>query len=242
MLERVLGTEAVLDEAVEILIHEAYREAIREQRLVPLAQAAVDVVQAEEGKPFRFTATVQVPPEVKLGDYRNFPFAPEIEPTDDAKVQTVIDELRDQNASLRPVEDRPAGKGDYAVLGFVGTRDGVPFEGGTTERMPLILGEERLIPGFEDHVVGPSVGDSVEFDITFPEEYAEPTLAGQAAHFTVDLRELREKVPPAEDDELARSMGDFGPGALRRRSASGWSGTPWTGPATASPTGSSTTR
>lgn len=209
MLERVLGMEAVLDEAVEILIQEAYREAIREQRLVPLAQAAVDVVQAEEGKPFRFTATVQVPPEVKLGDYRNFPFAPEIEPTDDAKVQTVIDELRDQNASLRPVEDRAAAKGDYAVIGFAGTRDGVPFEGGTTERMPLILGEERLIPGFEDHVVGLSVGDSVEFDTTFPEEYAEPTLAGQAAHFAVDLKELREKVPPAEDDEFARSMGDF---------------------------------
>ena len=209
MLERVLGTEAVLDEAVELLIQEAYREAIREQKLVPLAQAAVDVVQAEEGKPFRFTATVQVPPEVRLGDYRDFPFAPEIEPIDDAKVQTVIDELRDQNASLRPVEDRPAAKGDYAVIGFVGTRDGVPFEGGTTERMPLILGEERLIPGFEDHVVGLSLGDSVEFDITFPEEYAEPTLAGQAAHFAVDLRELREKVPPAEDDEFARSMGDF---------------------------------
>ena len=117
------------------------------------------MVQAEEGQPFRFTALVQVPPEVTLGDYRRFNFAPEIEPIDDAKVASVIDELRDQNASLRPADERPAEKGDYAVIGFVGTRDGIPFEGGSAERMPLILGEDRLIPGFEDHIVGLSVGD-----------------------------------------------------------------------------------
>ncbi len=209
MLERVLGAEAILDEAVDLLLQEGYREAIRDQRIVPLAQASVDVVQAEEGKPFKFTATVQIPPEVTLGDYQGFPFAPEIESTDDVKVQTVIDELRDQNASLRPVEDRPARKGDYAVIGFAGTSGGVPFAGGTAERMPLIIGEERLIPGFEDNVVGLSVGASTEFDIVFPEDYGEASLAGQTAHFTTDLKELREKVLPVEDDDFARSMGAF---------------------------------
>ncbi len=209
MLERVLGPTAVLDEAVDILLQDAYRDAIREKGIVPLAQASVDVVQAEEGKPFKFTATVQIPPEVALGDYTGFKFLPEIEPIDDVKVETVIDELRDQNASLRPVEDRPAATGDYAVIGFVGTRDGVPFEGGSSERMPLILGEERLIPGFEAHVAGLSIGDSTEFDIEFPADYGEPTLAGQTAHFAVDLKELREKVLPELDDEFARSMGDF---------------------------------
>ncbi len=209
MLDRVLGPSAVLDEAVELLIQDAFREAIRERQLVPLTQASVEVVQAEEGKPFKFTATVQVPPEVSLGDYRGFTFRPEIEPTDDAKVQGVVDELRDQNAALRPVDGRPAEKGDYAVIGFVGTRDGVPFEGGSSERMPLVLGEERLIPGFEDHVVGLGVGESTEFDIDFPADYGEASLAGQTAHFAVDLKELREKVLPAEDDDFARSMGDF---------------------------------
>ena len=209
MLERVLGPGAVLDEAVDLLLESAYRDAVLEQGLVPLAQASIDVVQAEPGKPFKFTATVQVPPEVTLGDYANFNFTPEIETVDDAKVTTVIDELRDQNASLRPVEDRPAQTGDYAVIGFVGTRDGVPFEGGSSERMPLILGEERLIPGFEDHLVGLEVGGSTEFDIVFPEDYGEATLAGQTAHFAVDLKELREKVLPDLDDDFARSMGDF---------------------------------
>jgi trigger factor len=169
----------------------------------------VDVVQAEEGKPFKFKATVQVPPEVTLGDYANFKFRPEIEPTDDVKLQSVIDELRDNNASLRPVEDRPAAAGDYAVIGFVGTRDGVPFEGGSSERMPLILGEDRLIPGFEAHIIGQTVGGSTEFDIEFPGDYSEPTLAGQTAHFAVDLKELREKILPELDDDFARSMGEF---------------------------------
>src|SRR6185295_2974103 len=90
--------------------------------------------------------------EVKLGDYRNFNFRPEIETTDDARVDKVIEELRDQNATLAPVEERGAQKGDYAVIKYEGTRDGVPFEGGSTERMPLIIGEDRLIPGFEDEL------------------------------------------------------------------------------------------
>ena len=209
MLERTLGPTAIIDEAVELLIQEAYREAIREQGLVPLAQAAVDVVQAEEGQPFKFTATIQIPPEVTLGEYRAIPFTPEIESTDDAKVQSVIDELRDQNAALRPVEDRAALKGDYVVIGFVGTLDGVPFEGGASQRTPLILGQERFIPGFEEHIVGLSLGDSTEFDIVFPADYGEANLAGQTAHFTLELKELREKVQPPEDDDFARSMGDF---------------------------------
>jgi trigger factor len=209
MLERVLGPTAVLDEAVELLLETAYRDALMERDIVPLAQASVDVVQAEEGKPFKFKATVQVPPEVTLGDYANFKFKPEIEPTDDVKLQSVIDELRDNNASLRPVEDRPAAAGDYAVIGFVGTRDGVPFEGGSSERMPLILGEDRLIPGFEAHIIGQTVGGSTEFDIEFPGDYSEPTLAGQTAHFAVDLKELREKILPELDDDFARSMGEF---------------------------------
>ena len=209
MLERVLGPTAVLDEAIDILLQDAYRDALREQGIVPLTQASVDVVQAELGKPFKFTATIQVPPDVVLGDYQDFKFAPEIETVDEAKIRTVIDELRDQNATLRPVEDRPAQTGDYAVIGFVGTQAGVPFEGGTSERMPLILGEERLIPGFEANLVGLSVGGSTEFDIDFPEDYGQPALAGQTAHFAVDLKELREKLLPDLDDEFARSMGDF---------------------------------
>ncbi len=209
VLEAVLGHGAVLDEAVDRLVQSAYRDALIEKEILPLTNADVEIVQAEEGKPLIFKATVPVRPEVELGDYKNFNFRPDIETIDDSRVDKVIEELRDQNATLAPVEDRKAQKGDYAVIKYDGTRDGVAFEGGSAERMPLIIGEDRLIPGFEDELVGLAVGDTKGFDITFPADYGEETLAGQQAHFEVELRELREKVLPELDDDFVQSMGDF---------------------------------
>jgi trigger factor len=150
-----------------------------------------------------------VRPEVELGDYTSFNFGPEIEEIDAAKVDKVVDELRDQNATLAAVEERGARNGDWAVIGFAGTRDGEPFEGGTSERMPLIIGEDRLIPGFEANLVGLKPGEDTDFDITFPEDYPEESLAGQQVHFAVNLKELREKVLPEADDAFAQSMGEY---------------------------------
>jgi trigger factor len=209
VIEAVLGKGAVLEEALDHLVQRAYRDALTEQDILPLTQAEVNVEQGIEGKPVIFTATVQVRPEVTLGDYRGFNFKPEIETIDAPRVDKVVEELRDQNATLAPVEGRGAQNGDYAVIGYAGTRDGVAFDGGSADRMPLILGEERLIPGFEAHVVGLKPGESTGFDITFPEDYPEATLAGATAHFEVELKELREKILPPEDDEFARSLGSF---------------------------------
>jgi trigger factor len=209
VIEAVVGKDAVLEEAMDHLVQRAYRDALVEQDILPLAQAEVNVEQGIEGKPVIFTATVQVRPEVTLGDYRGFNFKPEIETIDGPKVDKVVEELRDQNASLAPVEDRGARNGDYAVIGYAGTRDGVAFEGGSAERMPLILGEERLIPGFEAHILGLKPGETTAFDISFPDDYPEASLAGKQARFEVELRELREKILPAEDDEFARSLGSF---------------------------------
>jgi trigger factor len=209
VLERVLAPGAVLDDAIEHLVQDAYRKALIEKEILPLANADVEIVQAEEGKPVIFTALVPVRPDVTLGDYRNFNFQPEIEQIDDPRVDKVIEELRDQNATLAPVEDRGAKEGDYTVIRYTGTRDGTPFEGGSSDRMPLILGQERLIPGFEANLNGLKVGDTTEFDITFPEDYGEETLAGQQAHFEVGILELREKILPEADDEFAQSLGDY---------------------------------
>jgi trigger factor len=209
VVERVVGAGAVLEEAMDHLVQRAYRDALVEHRILPLAQADLKVEQGEEGKPVIFTATVPVRPDVQLGDYRNFNFGPEIETIDDAKVQKVIDELRDQNATLAPVEDRGAKNGDYVVIGYAGTRDGVAFEGGSAERMPLVLGDERLIPGFEAELAGLRPGETKGFDLTFPDDYPEDSLKGQMAHFEVELKELREKILPPEDDEFARSLGAF---------------------------------
>jgi trigger factor len=209
VLERHLGPGVVLDEAVEHLMQDAYRDALVQEQILPLTNADVEVVQAEEGKPLIFKATVPVRPDVILGDYQHFNFTPELDTIDDARIDQVVEELRDQNATLSPVEERGAQDGDYAVISFVGTKDGQPFEGGTSERMPLILGQERLIPGFEANLVGLTVGDTTEFDITFPDDYGEGSLAGQVAHFSVELKELREKILPDLDDDFLASLGDF---------------------------------
>ncbi|HEX5590313.1 MAG TPA: trigger factor, partial [Candidatus Limnocylindrales bacterium] len=209
IVERAVGLPAIVDEAMDHLVQRAYRDALIEHDITPLTNADVEIEQAEEGKPVVFSATVQVRPEVKLGDYRGFNFKPEIESIDDPKVDKVVEELADQHATLAPVEDRGAKAGDYAVIGYVGTRDGVPFDGGSSDRMPLILGQERLIPGFEDHVMGLGPGEKTEFDITFPDDYGEASLAGKVAHFALELKELREKVLPTVDDEFARSIGTF---------------------------------
>jgi trigger factor len=213
MLERVLGEGSVWEEAVETLVDTSFREWAKgtadDPSIVIIGRPDVELVESEEGKPLRYRATVPVRPEVKLGDYTGFPFAPEIETVDDAKVDRVVDELRDQQATLGPVEERPAAKGDWAVIGFVGTRDGVPFEGGTSDRMPLVVGEDRLIPGFEEHLVGLRPGETTEFDITFPDDYQEESLRGAQARFNVELKELREKILPPADDDFAQSMGDF---------------------------------
>ena len=209
VVERVVGRETVLGEAMDHLTERAYRDALVQHDILPLTPAELSVEQAEEGKPVVFSAIVQVRPEVKLGDYRSFNFKPEIETVDDAKVDTVVAELRDQNATLAPVEDRGAKTGDYAVIAYEGSRDGTPIEGAKAERMPLILGDERLIPGFEDNVVGLKPGEAKGFDLSFPDDYPEASLAGQPAHFEVELRELREKVLPDADDAFAQSLGRF---------------------------------
>ena len=209
MLERVLGPTAIVDDAVDTLVEEAFREAMIEQDLVPLASPEVEVTQSEEGKPFVFKAIVQVRPEVTVGDYDHFGFKPDIKPVDETMIEKVLDELRDDQASLEPVTDRGAEKGDYAVLAFVGTRDGVAFPGGSSERMPLIIGQDRLIPGFEDNLIGAAKGDRREFDIVFPDDYQEESLRNQQAHFAVTVTELRHRVLPVADDEFARSVGKF---------------------------------
>jgi trigger factor len=209
VLERTLGPGVVLDEAVEHVVQDAYREALISEDILPLTNADVEIVQAEEGKPLVFKAVVPVRPEVELGDVRHFNFTPEIDVIDDARVDQVVEELRDQNATLAAVEDRGAKEGDYAVISFVGSRDGEPFDGGSSDRMPIILGQERLIPGFEANLVGLEVGGTTEFDITFPEDYGEESLAGGEAHFRVELKELREKIQPELDDDFLASLGDF---------------------------------
>ena len=209
VVERVVGASTVMDEAVDLLVESAVRDAVRDQRILPLDSPEVEVTQAEEGKPVIFKATLQVRPEIKLGDFENFPFKPEVEPVDETMVEKVVDELRDSEGHYEPVEGRAADKGDYVIVGFDGTRDGAKFLGGSSEQMPLVLGQNRLYPGFEDHIVGMRKGEDREFDIDIPENFQVESMRGAHIHFELKLKELRTKVVPEANDEFARSVGRF---------------------------------
>jgi trigger factor len=209
VLERVVGPERVLDEAFEHLIPDTLEEALTDAAVIPLIQPDVEVVQRDEGKALIYRATVPVRPEVTLGDYRNFPFAIDIETIDDARVAQVLEELRDQQASLVPVEDRPVKDGDYLIIAFEGRRDGETFEGGSSDRYPIVVGAGRMIPGFEEALIGLAIGEEKRFGLTFPNDYPDKTLAGKPVEFSVTVHEIREKVLPPLDDDLATSLGDY---------------------------------
>ena len=187
-----------------------YDAAIDQTDLIAIDQPEVEIDTASlrEGGTARFAAVVAVRPTVSVGAYIDYPFKLEVPPVSDEDVEVVLSELRDQQATLRPVDDRGAEKGDLVAVSFRGTIDGEPFDGGTADRLPLVLGEERMIPGWEDQLLGLRVGDSREFDLTFPADYRVEALTGKEAHFNVTLVDLRERILPELDDAFAASVTD----------------------------------
>jgi trigger factor len=176
--------------------------------IVPLTSPKIDAKPIVEGEPYTFTAVIPVPPEVKLGDYRGYSFEPTFEEPDEAKVEAVVNDLRDSYATLTPVTDRGAELGDYAIIAFDGYRadNGLAIDGASSERMPIVLGSDRLIPGFEAQLVGAKVGDATTVEVTFPEDYQEAALQGVPARFDVVINDLRARVPPPLDDAFAAQV------------------------------------
>ena len=217
LLERALGVRSgdpeapnpLFDDAKEHLFEATVLEAVRQQELDVLSISEPEWVSFAESTGAAYRVTLPLRPEVKLGAYTEYPFGIDIEEIDDERVDKVIEQLRDQQAALVPVEDRPAAKGDYAVIRFAGRREGVPIEGAEAERMPLVIGQERMIPGFEEQLVGLAEGEEKTFSLTFPTDYPDADLAGAAAEFTVTILELREKRLPEADDDFARGLGAY---------------------------------
>lgn len=219
MLERALGIDRsdparpdpIYDDARDHLYRRSVIEAIREKADLDILElpSAPEWISFSELSGATWKATFPLRPSVTLGDYAGFGFTPEIEEVTDEKVTQVLDQLRDQQASLAPVEGRAAQSGDYVVIGFSGTRNGEPVEGAQAERFPLVIGAERMIPGFEDQLIGLAEGAEKSFDITFPADYGQEELAGQEVSFAVTLRELRERRLPELDDDFAASLGAY---------------------------------
>jgi trigger factor len=210
VIDRFVGRGTVIAEAIDHLVSAAYDAALDQVAILPIDQPDVDIDPAgvAEGQTVHFTATVAVRPEVSLGAYTEYPFSLESPEVTDEQVQGVITELREQQATLRPVDGRAAQKSDVAAVKFVGTIDGEPFEGGSADRLPLVIGEDRMIPGWEDQLVGMAIDETKGFEITFPEDYRVEELRAKQAHFEVTLLDVRERLLPEIDDEFARSVGD----------------------------------
>src|SRR3954454_24559479 len=217
LLERALGVRRddpdaenpIYDDAKEHLFERSVLDAVREKDLDVLQIPDPEWTSFAEDAGATYTVTLPLRPDVKLGAYTDYPFQITIDEINDESVDKVIEQLRDQQAALVPVEGRGAATDDYAVIRFVGSSNGQPIEGATTDRMPLIIGRERFIPGFEDNLIGLKEGDTKSFSLTFPDDYGEAELAGKPADFEVGMLELREKRMPDADNDFARALGEY---------------------------------
>ncbi|MDE5933349.1 MAG: trigger factor [Lachnospiraceae bacterium] len=209
IVEKMYGKEIFYEDAANMLIQDAYAEALDECEEDIVSSPKIDVTQIEAGKPFIFTAEVALKPEVKLGKYKGV----KVEKTDttvtDEEVDEVIEKERESNARNITVEDRAVKDGDMTVLDFEGFVDGVAFEGGKGENHPLTIGSGAFIPGFEEQLVGAEIGKEVEVNVTFPEDYQAEDLKGKAAVFKCTVKEIKEKELPELDDEFASEVSEF---------------------------------
>ena len=202
------GEEALYDDALNAILPAAYEAAITELGLDVVAQPKIDVKSIENGQDWTLTAEVVTKPEVKLGAYKDLEVSVEVsKEVTDEDVDAKLENERKNLAEL-VVKEGAAENGDTVVIDFVGSVDGVEFDGGKGENHSLELGSGQFIPGFEDQLVGAKAGDEVEVKVTFPEDYQATDLAGKAAVFVTKVNEVKAKEVPALDDELAKDLDD----------------------------------
>ncbi|AIW25515.1 TPA: trigger factor [Streptococcus pyogenes] len=200
------GEEVLYEDALNIVLPEAYEAAVTELGLDVVAQPKIDVVSMEKGKEWTLSAEVVTKPEVKLGDYKNLVVEVDAsKEVSDEDVDAKIERER-QNLAELIIKDGEAAQGDTVVIDFVGSVDGVEFDGGKGDNFSLGLGSGQFIPGFEDQLVGAKAGDEVEVNVTFPESYQAEDLAGKAAKFMTTIHEVKTKEVPELDDELAKDI------------------------------------
>ena len=209
MIEKMYGKEVFYEGAANNLIPSAYAKAVDECEEEIVSQPVIDVVQAEAGKPFIFTAEVATKPEVKLGTYKGIKVEKADLTVTDEEVDAKINEERESNARTITVEDRAVKDGDMTVIDFEGFVDGVAFEGGKGENYPLTIGSGSFIPGFEEQLVGAELNKEVEVNVTFPEQYQAADLAGKPAVFKVKINEVKAKELPELNDEFAQDVSEF---------------------------------
>lgn len=209
MIEKMYGPEIFYEDAANLAIPDAYEEAAKECGLDIVSRPEIDVVEIGKGKEFVFTATVAVKPEVTLGDYKGIEVEKKEVKVLAADVNDEIERVREQNSRMITVDDRGIKKDDTAVIDFEGFVDGEAFQGGKGEDYPLVIGSHSFIDTFEDQLIGKKVGEEVEVNVTFPDEYHEESLKGKPALFKVTIKEIKKKELPKLDDEFASEVSEF---------------------------------
>ena len=209
MIEKMYGEGIFYEDAADEAINATCMQAMDESGLEIVSRPEVAVEQIGKDKPFIYTALVAVRPEVILGEYKGI----EVEKADASvtaeDVEAELKKVQEQNARLLNVEDRPVADGDKTVIDFEGFVDGKPFDGGKAEDYDLTIGSHSFIDTFEEQLIGRNIGEECEVNVTFPEEYHAPELAGKPATFKVTVKEIKVKELPALDDEFAGEVSEF---------------------------------
>ena len=209
MIEKMYGSEVFYEEAVNIVLDDTYGDAAEESKLEIVSRPEIDLVQVEKGKPLIYTATVAVKPEVTLGQYKGVEVERATAEVTDEDVEKELKKVQEQNSRLLTVEDRPVEDGDHTIIDFEGFVDGVPFDGGKAEDYSLVIGSHAFIDTFEEQLIGKSIGEECEVNVTFPEEYHAKELSGKQAMFKVTVKEIKVKELPELNDEFAGEVSEF---------------------------------
>ncbi len=207
MIEKMYGAGVFYSDAVDVALPEAYTKAVSDSALDVIGYPDIEIVDEVSADGFTFKATVDVYPEVKLGEYKGLTAEQDEVKVSADDVKQRIEEMLERNARLVSV-DRKAKLGDIAVIDFEGFDNGEAFEGGKGENYELELGSGSFVPGFEDQIVGMKAGEEKDINITFPEDYHKD-LAGKAVVFHVKANEIKAKEMPKADDEFAKDVSEF---------------------------------
>jgi trigger factor len=211
MIENHLGRDYIYAEALQERLPRWYSEAVVETDLRPIDQPEISLESdLDEGEGFRFSATVPVRPEAKLGEYKGLEVPRREVEVDEGQVEERLEEMRGQFATLAAVEDRAAREGDFVIIDFKGEKmTGGELPGGEAEDYMLEIGRGELLEDFEKNLVGMGAGERKQFGVTFPMDYNEESLRGQSVLFNVHLKEIKERDLPPLDDDFAKEASEF---------------------------------
>jgi len=198
--------EGVRQEVISDMMRDAYIKALSEEKLNPAGLPRFEPKELGEGKDLEFVATVEVYPEITLADFSDLEFTRESAEVTEKDVDNMIENLRKQQTTWQQVE-RAAQDGDQLTVSYVGTLDGEPFQGGSADNARIVLGSGRMIPGFEEGLVGAAAGEERDLDLTFPEDYHAEELKGKATQFKVHVIKVEEPVLPEVNDEFFAAFG-----------------------------------